>query len=859
MNSSFGLGIVIDLKDNASSGLSTLEQNFNKLDTVTSNLQSDVRQAGADTVTALATSGTALMNVGDDFINAGTGILNMFKNVTSGILDTGGEVWGFKNTLSMLFKSQEEGDKAFEWVSDFAKTSMFNFEDLLPSMTLMKAVGVDIRDEVKSTGGASQNLLHYASDLAAVFPTMRNTYGTGINAMMGAFKEYIAEGNAVTLKRGAGLDITQLLGEDKGETIAERTRQIADLVEQIGALGMSKSLEGTPQQMLANMEDYFYILRNMISDSGVYEMYTEIIAKVADMLASITDEEWQNFATIIANVLLSIMTPLSNLIDYVVIGIGWFRELVQTNPQLAETLLKIGAIAGVALVAFGVLLKFGGSIFMLSSGILQFMTMGQGGISIIGLLGKALLGLAPLAAIAGLVYLAWTTNFMNLQAWVAYYSENLDVLFEDALNIVMGFVDFFVQGFESMQPAILEFLDWVFYLGSIFADIIETAIYCVVLPALDNLKVAFLIVSDTIGRIMPLIGYFVEEAVYRIYELFIEKLLPTLSDVVERFGVLIDWSEVAFYYLAESISIAFDIILSAWDNILYPVIEAMMATIEWLLMPVFELFFEFLIWGFEEAFNLIEYVWLNILEPVFEAIEDVLTNTLLPVFYNTFPYIVDIVKDAFLIIRDIWNRVLFPVIERIARIINEVLLPVFKIVFEIIASVVETAFKIIVTLWNEVLKPVINQLIDFVSNVLLPVFDRVFPVIAQVVTRAFEVIKEIWERVLKPAFLAILSVITDSIMPIWNEAFAVISDVAKWAFDKIAWLVENVLGPAFNFVMDYIVNVIVPAFEKYFPLIQKIVQTAFKFIEFLWFNVLKPTFKLVWSYVSEILWPFFKM
>ena len=31
MNSSFGLGIVIDLKDNASSGLSTLEQNFNKL------------------------------------------------------------------------------------------------------------------------------------------------------------------------------------------------------------------------------------------------------------------------------------------------------------------------------------------------------------------------------------------------------------------------------------------------------------------------------------------------------------------------------------------------------------------------------------------------------------------------------------------------------------------------------------------------------------------------------------------------------------------------------------------------------------------------------------------------------------
>ena len=99
-------------------------------------------------------------------------------------------------------------------MATYAAKSVFEFKDLLKVMTMMKAVGIEITDNISTSNGKfKQTILDYAGDLAAVFPEMRNMSGTGINAAMGAIKEYVSEGNALSLKRGAGLDIVGILGE----------------------------------------------------------------------------------------------------------------------------------------------------------------------------------------------------------------------------------------------------------------------------------------------------------------------------------------------------------------------------------------------------------------------------------------------------------------------------------------------------------------------------------------------------------------------------------------------------------------------------------------------------------------------
>lgn len=76
---------------------------------------------------------------------------------------------------------------------------------------MLKANGIEAFDKIAlsaylagdATSQANQTLMDYAADLAAFNPQMRNSYGTGIQAAMGALNEYIAEGNALSLKRGA--------------------------------------------------------------------------------------------------------------------------------------------------------------------------------------------------------------------------------------------------------------------------------------------------------------------------------------------------------------------------------------------------------------------------------------------------------------------------------------------------------------------------------------------------------------------------------------------------------------------------------------------------------------------------------
>ena len=453
---SFGLGIVLSFVDNASAGMNTATANFNKMSATADNLTSSVG-ASATEMAAIAYS---LSAVGDTFMSIGESIMGVFSNITQSVISTGGEMMGYRMQLSALYGSVEAGEAKMEEIKQYAMSSVFEIQSLIPAVTTMKAVGIEALDEITtSSGSATQKLIDYASDLAAMMPNMRNVYGTGVNAAMGAFKEYIAEGNALSLKRGAGLDITAILGEEKGSTIEERTQQVADLIDKLNIVGYTANLAGTPTQRLSNMQDALFNSLSKIADSGVFEAYCGLLETLSDWVFSLVeDEETFNAITgVLAETVTTLLSPLQSMLDWIVANsdaiINWIKE----NPKLVKNILLTVAAVGALLIAGGSLLKLLSTISFAMSGLNVIKTLPA-------LIGKLATAALPLVAVAGLAYAAWDSNLGGIKDKVTWFLQNMGDIFS-VLGDAWGDNTLSEENFEKANKlGILPFIEGILQL-----------------------------------------------------------------------------------------------------------------------------------------------------------------------------------------------------------------------------------------------------------------------------------------------------------------------------------------------------------------------------------------------------------
>lgn len=411
---SFGLGLVLNFVDNASAGMSSATRTFMNMSATADSMTSSVSASA----TELASIAFSLSAVGDTMSSIGESITNVFTGLTNQVISTGMSMQGYRMQLAALYGSTEAGEQKLQEIKDYAMSSVFDIESLIPSVTMMKAVGIEAMQEVTtSSGSATQKLLDYASDIAAMVPNMRNTYGTGVAAAMGALKEYIAEGNALSLKRGAGLDITGILGEDKGSTIEERTQQIADLVDKLNIVGYTASLAGTPTQRLSNMQDALFNTMSKIADSGVFEVYCGLLETLSNWVFTLVeDEETFNLITgILADTVSTILSPLQKLLDLVIENsnaiIGWIKE----HPKLTKNILVVTAAVGGFLLVGGKALKLLSSLALAGTGMTMLKSLPKS----LGLLGGSFKGLIsnilPFIALAAIVYFVWSKNIFGLR------------------------------------------------------------------------------------------------------------------------------------------------------------------------------------------------------------------------------------------------------------------------------------------------------------------------------------------------------------------------------------------------------------------------------------------------------------
>lgn len=433
---SYGLGLVLTFDDKASSGMGQASQTFAQMSGDADSLVSSI----GNSATELTAIGYSLNEVGNTLTNVGSSITGIFTGITKQVIDTGTTVQGYQMQLSALYGSAEKGQKKLNEIKQYAMSSVFEVSSLIPAVTMMKAVGIEAMDEVTtSSGKASQKLLDYASDIAAMVPNIRNAYGTGVTAAIGALKEYIAEGNALSLKRGAGLDITGILGEGKGSTMEERATQVADLVEKLNILGYTASLAGTPTQRLSNLQDALFNSLSKIADSGVFEVYCGLLEKLSNWVFSlVNDEETFNTITqVLADTMTSLLSPVQKLIDFGIeygdILINWIKE----HPVLTQNILKTVAAVGAFLVVGGKVLKLLSTLSFAMSGLGTIKSLPSLLSRVGASFGSLILRAMPFVALAGVVYYAWKNNLFGINEAVTNTFKDIKTVFSlisDAWN-----------------------------------------------------------------------------------------------------------------------------------------------------------------------------------------------------------------------------------------------------------------------------------------------------------------------------------------------------------------------------------------------------------------------------------------
>lgn len=807
---SFGLGLVLGFTDNASSGMRRVSQTFNELNGLADQLVSSSDSA-MYSVQSLASAGLGLTMVGDQFAQAGETITSVFSGLISKVTEVGTTVMGQKMTLNTLFKSAEEGEKAFQWVKEFAKASIFNFEDLLPAMTIMKSVGIDVRDEIKSTSGATQNLLEYAGDLAAVFPQMTNSYGTGVNAAMGALKEYIAEGNALTLKRGAGLDIAQILGEDKGKSIEERSRQVADLIDKMGILGMTAELAGTPMQRLGNVEDTWFNMLTEIADSGVFQKYSDFIEKFTDYIFAIPDEELSNIAQIIADSLVAIMSPLETLLDVGIAIADWVRTLIKEHPGITKLLITTTAFVGVLLVGAGYALKFAGSIFLLTSALTQMRVLAQGGTSILRIFGNATSMLftkaLPFVALAGLMYIAWQKNLFGIKDLVTGVFKELATIlaitfdafadntltedmwlkardlgilpFVEAILLLKYHWGFFVEGFKAGFNSIFDSLnEW----GSKFAPL-KLSVYDFANKLADVIgKITGVDMTDgweSVGSVLGKIVGILTVAIplIKIATFSFGVIMKVVGGVTSIVKSVIGIGATIGAIVAKIVSFADTLAIMA----LYVgdffvkvggIVSGVLTTVAGVL-------------GISVGWLVAIIVGITALVIVIVKYREQIKDF----FVNLGQGIADLFNSLKDKVSGWWNSI-------VTTITQSVLFQTIKTIFESVANVVIAFISGAI----EVFKSMFNVIKTIVMGV-VSVFVEVFNIVKAVVTGAIDIIVSIFNFMYE-----VVRVIVYAVMYVFQEVFNFINDNIIQPFvgfvtDKFNWLKDNVFAPIGEFFM----------------------------------------------------------
>lgn len=195
--------------------------------------------------------------------------------------------------------------------------------------------------------------------------------------------------------------------------------------------------------------------------------------------------------------------------------------------------------------------------------------------------------------------------------------------------------------------------------------------------------------------------------------------------------------------------------------------------------------------------TIISFAWENVIKPVFNALVAAIRDYVIPAALQLWEWMKTVFEAVSTIISWAWENVIKPAWEAISWYITNVLVKEIEILW----AVVKTAFKIIADVisfaWNNIIKPIWDVLYWYVENVLIKEMQILWAVVSAVFDAVGSIISFVWENVIKPAFVAIAFGVRFVI-----DIFNTVKDGVITAFSGIVDLITTPFKTAFNLVAD---------------------------------------------------------
>jgi len=281
----------------------------------------------------------------------------------------------------------------------------------------------------------------------------------------------------------------------------------------------------------------------------------------------------------------------------------------------------------------------------------------------------------------------------------------------------------------------------------------------------------------------------------------------------------------------------------AWDNVLKPTWDAIVAAALWVADAAVWLKDAFLtaMTGIATAAT---WLWDNVLRPVFDAIS-LIFRIVAAVIYTVL--VVPLVL-AFKVIAAaatfLWENVLKPVFEATAALLTWLWQNVISPVVDFIVGAVKTWGDIFAWLWSEVLSPTISAIGDFFTwlwtNVIMPVVDFI---VAGIKTWA-AIFTWLWTDVIQPTIGFIGDVIswlwTNIVQPVFTyigDSLTALGGFFVSVYENVIKPVWEALGAAIGFVWDNVISPIFEGIKTGVGLVGEAFDKAVSFIESVWNKV----------------------
>lgn len=406
--------------------------------------------------------GERISDVGKKITGVGLALGGALGFAAKAGLEYNAQIQQTQIALAQMLGSQAKAESMIKKLADFAAKTPFQFPELADATRRMLAFGFSaeqIMPMLKAVGDAAAGLGLSGSE--------------GINRIITALGQMRAKGKVSAEEMlqltEAGVPAWEILAQAMGKSTAE----VQKLAEK-GLIPADKAI----QALVDGMEKRFPNMMDKQSKS------------FSGLMSTLRDE--------IDRTLGKAFKPLFDWLTEE--GLPMAIKFVQ---QFGSSLVYIAAGAAAFALIIGPLLMLVGFIpqVVAGFGVLTGIFAGIG--TVLGTVLPLLLGIA---AAAGLIYAAFTTNFAGIRDIVLEVWEFIKAVFSEAISIIIpqveGFINYVVAQWPKVKATLQAFFDWLEPIFSVVfnnvANIVKTAFNAIML-----------VVTDVVNIVIGIVKFFV--------------------------------------------------------------------------------------------------------------------------------------------------------------------------------------------------------------------------------------------------------------------------------------------------------------------------------------------------------------